>query len=87
MLNKFRVPVEVSGVERILDTDEQSGLSAKSRRKNMLRAFKAKKDFSDLRVAIVDDVVTTGVTANEIAKALKKANAAQVIVWACARSG
>jgi predicted amidophosphoribosyltransferase len=38
-------------------------------------------------VAIVDDVVTTGSTANEIARVLKRAGATRVEVWAIARAG
>ncbi|NKB36302.1 MAG: hypothetical protein GKR93_03920 [Gammaproteobacteria bacterium] len=35
---------------------------------------------------IIDDIVTTGATANELAKQLKAAGANKVGLWACARS-
>ena len=38
-------------------------------------------------VAIVDDVVTTGSTVNELARVLKRAGAKRVDVWAVARAG
>jgi predicted amidophosphoribosyltransferase len=37
-------------------------------------------------VAIVDDVVTTGSTVNEVARVLKKAGAQTIEVWAVARA-
>ncbi|MBV1951570.1 MAG: ComF family protein, partial [Cycloclasticus sp.] len=37
-------------------------------------------------IAIVDDVVTTGSTANEIANVLKKAGVERVEIWAFARA-
>ena len=37
-------------------------------------------------VAVVDDVVTTGATANSIASALLRAGAAQVDIWSIART-
>ena len=38
-------------------------------------------------IAIVDDVITTGSTANELARILKRAGAKRVEVWAVARAG
>jgi ComF family protein len=62
-------------------------VSAKARRRNMLGAFKVPEG---LRVAgrnilLVDDVVTTGATAEAAARALKRAGAARVQVLALAR--
>jgi predicted amidophosphoribosyltransferase len=37
-------------------------------------------------VAILDDVITTGSTANELAKVLRRAGATTVEVWAVARA-
>lgn len=71
---------------RMLDTPNQSGLSGHARRKNMRGAFSIDRSFSAQHVAIVDDVMTTGSTANELAKALKKSGVAQVSVWVVARA-
>ena len=38
------------------------------------------------RIVLIDDVVTTGSTTNELARVLKKADAAEVSVWAFART-
>ena len=39
------------------------------------------------QVAIVDDVMTTGYTAEELAQVLRRAGAARIEVWIVARSG
>jgi predicted amidophosphoribosyltransferase len=38
-------------------------------------------------VAIVDDVMTTGCTAGELARVLKQAGVSEVEVWVIARAG
>jgi len=45
-----------------------------------------KLDLQGLSVAVIDDVVTTGATANSVAKALLKAGAANVDIWSLART-
>jgi predicted amidophosphoribosyltransferase len=60
-------------------------LPAKSRRKNVRGAFTVEKQFAAGRAAIVDDVVTTGATVNELARVLRQAGAQQVDIWSIAR--
>ena len=68
-------------------TPAQSGLAARTRRRNVRGAFEADTATAGLRhVAIVDDVVTTGATVSEVAKALRKAGIEEIEVWACART-
>lgn len=86
IVNRLGLKMCSLGVERVLATTEQSGLPSKLRHQNVLNAFKVKKDFSDMNVVIVDDVMTTGATVNEMAKHLKKAKARRVDVWVVARS-
>jgi ComF family protein len=74
-------------VTRIRDTPEQAGLNRKQRRRNLRGAFAVSRRIPGAHVAIVDDVVTTGSTANELAKVLKRAGAKRVDVWAVARAG
>jgi ComF family protein len=71
---------------RIRATPEQSGLPAAARRRNLRGAFAARGRCDGARVAIVDDVVTTGSTAAALARALREAGAASVEVWAAARA-
>jgi len=56
-----------------------------ARRTNVAGAFEARTDI-DGHVVIIDDVVTTGATVNELARCLKRAGARRVDVWAIART-
>lgn len=67
-------------------TPPQASLPLKERVKNIKGAFKVDGDFTGKRVAIVDDVMTTGASLNELAKTLKKAGAAHVECWVIART-
>jgi len=76
-------------VRRARNTPQQTGLSARARKRNLRSAFIVKSNFhfeANTTVAIVDDVVTTGVTVSELARVLLKAGASQVHVWAIART-
>ncbi len=67
-------------------TQPQRGQSGQKRRLNLLGAFYCQQNLSGHRIAIVDDVMTTGSTMNEVAKALKKAGAAEVIALVVAKT-
>ena len=67
---------------RIKYTKAQTKLTAKQRHKNINSAFIVTEDVKDKVVAIVDDVITTGTTINEVADCLKAAGAKQVWAWA-----
>lgn len=68
------------------ETAEQAGLDRKKRRQNVSGAFAAIAPVRARRVAILDDVVTTGSTVRELARVLREAGAEQVVVWAIART-
>ncbi len=76
------VPVQYESLERIRATEFQSMLSPRKRIQNVKNAFKVthRKAVSGAHVLLVDDIFTHGATANECAKALKKAGAESVIV-------
>jgi ComF family protein len=71
-------------------TPPQASLPLKERVKNIKGAFKVNADKLDKiqgkRIAIVDDVMTTGASLNELAKTLKKAGASHVECWVIART-
>ena len=67
-------------------TPPQASLPLKERVKNIKGAFKVNGDFSGKRIAIVDDVMTTGASLNELAKTLKKTGASHVECWVIART-
>ena len=63
----------------------QAGLDAKQRSR-MGDVFQCRSTLEGLRIAIVDDVVTTGATSARLAQTLIDAGAMEVEVWACART-
>jgi ComF family protein len=73
-------------VTRTKNTLPQASLPLKERAKNILNAFKVKQTLTGQRIAIVDDVMTTGASLNELAKTLKKAGATHVECWIIART-
>ena len=79
------IPVNTRALSRIRDTDSQSGLSAYQREKNILKAFAYDTSTPYSHVAVVDDIVTTGSTANEITKTLHRAGVRCVEIWGLAR--
>ncbi len=83
---EFELPLDNGGCRRILATAPQSRLDRRARRRNLRSAFTAEARFAGLRVALFDDVVTTGSTVTAATQALLRAGAAQVEVWALART-
>ena len=79
-------PVDYRGLRRIRHAAPQRSLDASARRRNQLGAYRACGDFFEQNVVIVDDVMTTGATAAEVATTLIDAGAANVSVWAAART-
>jgi len=73
-------------VRRTRHTNSQQGLDKKQRRANVHQAFALKKTVPFQRVAIVDDVVTTGSTATEVATLLHRSGVEEVHLWAVART-
>jgi ComF family protein len=82
---RLAIPLHASLCTRIRHTPAQAGLSARQRRVNVRRAFQVADTGLPRHVAIVDDVVTTGTTVNELARTLRAAGVAYIQVWAVAR--
>ncbi|WP_254303987.1 ComF family protein [Shewanella sp. VB17] len=82
---QLNIPIAVQGLERVLDTESQAGLTGQQRRMNLSGAFRLADSFPYQRIALIDDVVTTGTTVNEIATMFKKLNI-HVQVWCLARA-
>lgn len=88
---KLHIPVLTNVCERVRDTPPQSTLSRKARSKNMLQAFACNENFgtqnlSGQHIAIVDDVMTSGASLNEVARVLRSAGASEVSAWVIART-
>ena len=80
------IPLDFSSCQRHRNTAHQTGLPARQRRKNLDKAFSVIKPIKARHIAILDDVMTTGSTAHELARLLKKAGVNRVDVWVCARA-
>jgi len=84
---KLRIPIDTRLCVRSRHTHEQSQLSIQDRKRNVRRAFALHSGARPYRhVAIIDDVVTTGQTVNELARILKKTGIIRVDVWSCCRA-
>lgn len=78
--------LQSNDLKKIRATQRQLALHIDERAKNLQEAFRVDKKGVYQSVALVDDVMTTGATANEIAKMLKQAGVAEVHVWVLARA-
>ena len=81
------IPIGYRLCRRQRATLAQTSLQGKDRRRNLRGAFSVEKGELPRHVAIVDDVVTTGATVEELARTLRRAGVETVEVWACARAG
>ena len=80
------IPVDTS-LERIINNRPQAMIGdKKEKEKNVKGIFEIKKtgDFKNKRVILIDDMFTTGATANEGAKVLKKSGAEEVYILTAA---
>jgi ComF family protein len=80
------LPLLLRGVERRLASPSQTVGSAVQRQASVAAAFHVARSLAGLRIAIVDDVITTGATVNALAAALLAAGATRCIAVAAART-
>ena len=74
------------GLLRLRHGTPQAALPWRERLRNVRGAFEATRAFDGARVAVVDDVMTTGATASAAAAALRAAGAVRVEAWVVART-
>jgi len=86
LARKLAIPIEHGAIVRRRSTVAQTGLSAKQRLKNIRGAFSVVGSLNYRHVLIIDDVMTTGATVNELAKLLKKNHVERVGVLSIARA-
>ena len=75
-----------TAVHRQVDTGSLAGLSRAERQHQIIGAFRAGNRVAGQHVAIVDDVLTTGSTARELARELYDTGAEEVELWVLART-
>ncbi|HEX7054089.1 MAG TPA: ComF family protein [Burkholderiales bacterium] len=78
--------VDVALCRRTRDGRPQMELPLAERRRNVLGAFAVTRPLEGATVAVVDDVMTSGATLGELARALKDAGAERVVNWVVART-
>lgn len=86
LARELGVPLCAGVCGRSRYTRPQTGLSARDRAHNVRSAFRVARALPYRHIALVDDVLTTGSTARELARVLLSAGAASVEVWALARA-
>jgi len=80
------IPILLNTISRSKDTPVQTNLSKSARKKNISGCFTLLEKPVHSHIVIVDDVVTTGATTNELAKLLKKSGVEKVGIWSLARA-
>lgn len=71
---------------RTRPTCPQAGLSKRARAANLKNAFHIKEIPKNKHIVLIDDVLTTGCTAHECCRVLRKAGAAELTLWCFARA-
>jgi ComF family protein len=83
---RFDLPVDFTSLKRVRDTGPQASLGGAERRDNVRGAFEAAGAVKGKRVLLIDDVMTTGCTVGECARALVGRGALEVAVYTAARA-
>ena len=83
---RLNLPLSLTSCERVRDTTPQVALAYDQRRRNVRDAFTCMNNVAGKRVALIDDVMTTGTSLDELAKTLIKAGAREVEAWVVART-
>ncbi|MGH7193661.1 MAG: ComF family protein [Candidatus Saccharimonadales bacterium] len=85
---RLNLPYNARLVVRRRHTQPQSGLSPAERLANVRGAFRVRKNarVAEMSVLLVDDIMTTGATCNEIARLLRRAGAGRVALAVAARA-
>lgn len=85
LAKKLQINYDVAHCHKRVNTPPQAQMDRKKRAKNLREAFSVSK-IPYQHVALIDDLLTTGSTLNELAKQLKGAGVTRVDIWCCART-
>lgn len=86
LMQTLNVTLDTQAARRVRATEDQIGKSAVERRRNVKDAFAITRPLDGLHIALLDDVMTTGATLSELARACRKAGAAKIEAWAVCRA-
>lgn len=76
--------VQPNALVKRAHTAPQTSLAREARERNLAGAFTFEQRLDGLRVAVVDDVITTGATQRALAACARAAGAREVLAWAVA---
>lgn len=82
----LKIPLDVHSCMRIKHTEAQALMPAKQRGNNIQHAFAIRKNIGAKHIAIIDDVMTTGNTINELHSTLYASNIKKIDIWLCAKT-
>ena len=85
LAKQLQIPYDFNSCQKIMNTAPQASLNKEQRQKNLRHVFHTRA-MPYQHVMLVDDLMTTGSTANELALTLKKSGLRQVDIWCCART-
>ncbi|MGH8506811.1 MAG: ComF family protein [Stenotrophobium sp.] len=80
------IEVDASAARRLRRTRDQIGLTPAQRRRNVHEAFAIDARVAGRHIALLDDVMTTGATLADLARAARHAGATRIEAWALARA-
>jgi len=84
---QLNLKIDYRSVIRVKPTPTQTDLPLKKRRSNVRNAFKVNRSIEARHITLLDDVVTTGSTTDELARCLKQSGVERVDVWTVTRAG
>ena len=82
----LNIPLLSNACHRLRDTPSQTDLPWSERSKNVKDAFSCEMDLTGKHIALIDDVITTGASLNELARAVQNCGAADIRAWVVART-
>ncbi|OGV28813.1 MAG: hypothetical protein A3E88_06075 [Legionellales bacterium RIFCSPHIGHO2_12_FULL_35_11] len=85
LAKKLKLPYDINSCRKIIHTPPQAALSLNKRKTNLINTFES-RNINKSEVILIDDLITTGNTANELAMTLKKQGIKKVYLWCIARA-
>lgn len=83
---RLNVPLAINACQRVRDTPAQAGLDLAERRRNLRGAFACAGALKGRHIALLDDVMTSAASLNELARAGRVAGATRIEAWVVART-
>ena len=86
MARRLQLPLLQTACQRVRHTSPQTTLAIEQRRLNMRNAFSCNQTVANKRIAIIDDVMTTGSSLDSLSRVLLRVGATEVQCWVSARA-